>query len=302
MLDGKVAIVTGSGRGIGQAMAELMAAKGAKVIVNDPGVAQSGEGGDKGPAEEVVEAIKKAGGEAMPNFDSVAEFEGATNMVSTALKTYGRLDIVVNNAGILRDRMLHKMDPEDWQAVQNVHLGGHFNMCRAAINHFREQESGRIINFTSSSGLIGNMGQTNYGAAKLGIIAFTRILAMESRSKNITVNAIAPFAWTRMTASIPVTDKASEERVEKIKRMKPDYIAALAVYLCSDAAKDITGQCFGVRAGEIIVFGFPQPLRAVHHSGGWTPEEIGERAMQALSPYFTPPQVTTDLFPYEPMD
>lgn len=302
MLEGKVAIVTGSGRGIGKSMAELMASKGAKIIVNDPGVAQTGDGGDKGPAEEVAAAIKQAGGEATPNFDSVSEFEGATNMVNMALTAYGRLDIVVNNAGILRDRMLHKMDPADWRAVQDVHLGGHFNMCRAAINVFREQESGRIVNFTSTSGLIGNVGQTNYGAAKLGIIALTRILAMESQSKNITVNAIAPFAWTRMTASIPVTDAASEERVAKIKKMKPDYIAALATYLCSDAAQDVTGQCFGVRAGEIIVFGFPQPIRAVHHTGGWTAEEIGETAMQALSPFFTPPQVTTDLFPYEPMD
>ena len=302
MLDGKVAIVTGSGRGIGKCMAEMMASKGAKVIVNDPGVAQTGEGGDKGPAEEVVDVIKQAGGEATPNFDSVSEFEGATNMVNTALTTYGRLDIIVNNAGILRDRMLHKMDPADWQAVQDVHLGGHFNMCRAAINVFREQESGRIVNFTSTSGVIGNVGQTNYGAAKLGIIALTRILAMESRSKNITVNAIAPFAWTRMTASIPVTDAASEERIANIKKMKPEFIAALATYLCSDEAKDVTGQCFGVRAGEIILFGFMQPVRAVHHSGGWTPEEVGKSAMPALSSHFTAPQVTTDLFPYEPMD
>ena len=192
LLEGKVAVVTGSGRGIGRAMAEMMAQYGAKVVVNDPGVAQTGEGGDKGPAEEVADAIGQAGGEAIPNFDSVASFEGTTNMVNTALNTYGRLDIVVNNAGVLRDRMLHKMSPEDWQVVQDVHLGGHFNMCRAAINVFREQESGRIINFTSTSGLIGNMGQTNYGAAKLGIVAFTRILAMESISKNVTVNAIAP--------------------------------------------------------------------------------------------------------------
>ncbi len=302
MLDGKVAIVTGSGRGIGRAMAEGMAKHGAKVIVNDPGVAQTGEGGDKGPAQEVVDAIKAAGGDAAPNFDSVTSFEGTTNMVNLALATYGRLDIVVNNAGVLRDRMLHKMSPEDWQVVQDVHLGGHFNMCRAAINVFREQQSGRVINFTSTSGLIGNMGQTNYGAAKLGIVGFTRILAMESKSKHITVNAIAPFAWTRMTASIPVTDEASQARVDNIKKMKPEFIANLVVYLCSDKAGDITGQVFGVRAGEIIIFGFPQPLRAVHHAGGWSPEEIGDKAMGALSPFFTPPQVTTDLFPYEPMD
>jgi NAD(P)-dependent dehydrogenase (short-subunit alcohol dehydrogenase family) len=302
MLNGKVAIITGSGRGIGRAMAEAMAKSGARVIVNDPGMAQSGEGEDKGPAEEVVDAIKAAGGEAAPNFDSVVSFEGTTNMVNQALETYGRLDIVVNNAGVLRDRMLHKMSPEDWQLVQDVHLGGHFNMCRAAINVFREQQSGRVINFTSTSGLIGNLGQTNYGSAKLGIMAFTHILAMESKPKNITVNVIAPFAWTRMTASIPVTDEASQARVDNIKKMKPEFIANLVIYLCSDAAGEITGQTFGVRAGEIILFGPPQPLRSVHHAQGWTPEEIGEKAMGALSPFFTPPRVSADLFPYEPMD
>ncbi len=302
MLDGKVAIISGSGRGIGRAMAELFAAKGARVIVNDPGVGEGGEGGDQAPAEETAQAIKAAGGEASPNFDSVATFEGTTSMVNQALGSYGRLDIIVNNAGILRDRMLHKMSPEEWQAVQDVHLGGHFNLCRAAINVFREQRSGRIINFTSTSGLIGNLGQTNYGAAKLGIVALTRILAMESMRNNITVNAIAPSAWTRMIATIPAKDAQQEQRLANMKKMKPAHIAALAVYLASDAAREVTGQVFGVRAGEIMVYSFPQPVKSVHQSGGWTPEQVGETAMQALKPFFTPPQVTTDLFPYPPMD
>ena len=302
MLKGKVAIVTGSGRGIGEAMAQLLAKHGAKVVVNDPGVAQSGEGGEQAPAAEVVAKIKKAGGEAVANFDSVATFDGATNIVNAALTHFGRVDILINNAGILRDGMLHKMSPEDWQAVMDVHLGGHFNMSRAVINLFREQESGRILNFTSTSGLIGNVGQTNYGAAKLGIVAFTRILAMESKNKGITVNAIAPAAWTRMTASIPVNDEAGQRRRDNLKKMKPEYIAALAVYLSSDAAKDVTGQVFGVRAGEIMVFSFPQPTRAVHRTGGWSPEELGEIAIKALAPFFTPPQVTTEVFPYEPME
>jgi NAD(P)-dependent dehydrogenase (short-subunit alcohol dehydrogenase family) len=302
MLKGKVAIVTGSGRGIGRGVALLMAANGAKVVVNDLGSSQEGKGQDTGPAQEVVAEIKKAGGDAAANTDSVASYEGATSMVNQALKTFGRLDIVVNNAGILRDRMLHKMSPDDWKAVMDVHLGGHFNLSRAAINQFREQNFGRFINFTSTSGLIGNFGQTNYGTAKLGIVAFTRILALECKKYNITANAISPFAYTRMTASIPVTDEASKARVERTKKMKAEDIAPMAVWLASDAAKDVTGQIFGVRAGELMVFSVPRPLRSIHHQGGWTPEMIGESAIKALAPHFTPVGVSAEMFPYDPLD
>jgi NAD(P)-dependent dehydrogenase (short-subunit alcohol dehydrogenase family) len=302
MLSGKVAIVTGSGRGIGRGIAMLMAANGAKVILNDLCTSGDGVGADTGPAAECVAEIKQAGGEAAANTDSVASYEGATSMVNQALKTFGRLDIVVNNAGILRDRMLHKMSPDDWKAVMDVHLGGHFNMCRAAINQFREQNFGRFINFTSTSGLIGNFGQTNYGTAKLGIVAFTRILALETKKYNITANAISPFAYTRMTASIPVTDEKSKARVERTKKMKAEDIAPVCVWLASDAAKDVTGQIFGVRAGEIMVFSVPRPLRSIHHNGGWTPEEVGESAIKALAPHFTPVGVSAEMFPYDPLD
>jgi len=302
MLTGKVAIVTGSGRGIGRGVALLMASNGAKVVVNDLGSSQEGKGQDAAPAQEVVAEIKKAGGEAIANADSVASYEGATSMVNQALKTFGRLDIVVNNAGILRDRMLHKMSPDDWKAVMDVHLGGHFNLCRASINQFREQNFGRFINFTSTSGLIGNYGQTNYGTAKLGIVAFTRILALECKKYNITANAISPFAYTRMTASIPVTDEASKARVERTKKMKAEDIAPMCVWLASEAAKDVTGQIFGVRAGELMVFSVPRPLRSIHHQGGWTPETIGETAIKALAPHFTPVGVSADMFPYDPLD
>ena len=272
MLEGRVAIVTGGGRGIGAAVAQAMAEHGAAVLVNDLGTSHSGEGADASPAEEVVQKILAAGGRAAANADSVASFEGATRMVSEARRHFGRLDIVVNVAGILRDRMLHKMSPDDWQGVIDVHLGGHFFMCRAAINLFREQNYGRIINFTSTSGLIGNLGQTNYGAAKLGIVAFTRNLALESQRKGITANAIAPFAWTRMIATIPAKDEAAERRLTNLKRMKPEDIAPVCVYLASEDAAHITGQTFGVRAGELMVFSVPRPLRSVHHQGGWTPE------------------------------
>ena len=303
MLEGKVALITGAGRGIGRGMALLMASKGAKVIVNDIGTSPDGEGTDATPAEEVVAEIKAAGGEAVANGDSVTEFEGATNMVKQALDTFGGLHIIVNNAGILRDRMLHKMSPEDWLGVLAVHLTGHFNVTRAAINHFREQEWGRIINFTSTSGIVGNLGQTNYGSAKLGIFAFTRILALEtSRFENITANAISPFAYTRMIATIPVKDEASKARVEKIKKMKAEDIAPVVTWLCSEEAKAVSGQIFGVRAGEIMIFSQPRPTRSIHRNGGWTPEEVGGIAMPALRPFFEEPQVSADIFPYDPMD
>jgi hypothetical protein len=234
--------------------------------------------------------------------DNVAKFEGATNMVQQALKEFGRLDIVVNVAGILRDKMLHKMDPTDWQAVIDVHLGGHYNVTRAAINIFREQDYGRVINFTSTSGLIGNLGQTNYGAAKLGIIGFTRNLALECRNKNITVNAISPFAWTRMIATIPVKDEATKERVEKLKRMKPEDIAPMVTFLASEQAAHVNGQVFGVRAGEIMIFSLPRPMRSVHHTGGWTPEEVGDTAIKALEPQFVPLMPSAEMFPYDPLD
>ena len=303
MLEGKVALITGAGRGIGRGMALLMASKGAKVIVNDIGTSPDGEGTDATPAEEVVAEIQAAGGEAATNGDSVAEFEGATNMVKQALDTFGGLHIIVNNAGILRDRMLHKMSPEDWMGVLAVHLTGHFNVTRAAINHFRQQEWGRIINFTSTSGIVGNLGQTNYGSAKLGIFAFTRILALEtSRFENITANAISPFAYTRMIATIPVKDEASKARVEKIKKMKAEDIAPVVTWLCSEEGKEVSGQIFGVRAGEIMVFSQPRPTRSIHRNGGWSPEEVGQIAMPALRPFFEDPKTSSEIFPYDPMD
>ena len=302
MLDGKVAIVTGAGRGIGRGIALQLAEKGAKVVVNDIGTSTEGQGTDAGPAQEVVEEIKKAGGQAVANTDSVSSFEGATNMVKQALGELGGLHIIVNNAGILRDRMLHKMSPEDWQSVMDVHMNGHFNVCRAAINHFREQDFGRIVNFTSTSGIIGNLGQTNYGAAKLGIFGFTRVLALETMRYNITVNAIAPFAYTRMISSIPIKDEAQAARVERMKAMRAEDIAPLVTYLGSDAAKEVTGQIFGVRAGEIMIFSQPRPLRSVHHHGGWTPEQVGDIAMPAFKPFFDEPKASSAIFPYDPLD
>jgi NAD(P)-dependent dehydrogenase (short-subunit alcohol dehydrogenase family) len=304
MLDGKVAIVTGAGRGVGKEIAKLMAANGARVVVNDYGVEQDGTEPGQGPAQETVDEILAAGGEAAANFGSVAEFDDCTAMVKQALDTFGGLHIVCNPAGILRDRMFHKMSPDDWRAVVDVHLNGHFNICRAPINHFREQGYGRIITCTSVSGTIGNIGQANYGAAKLGIVALTRILAMESISKGITVNCISPSANTRMTLGVPTPKDpaAAERRRIRLERSKPEDIAPLCVFLASEEAGDVTGQVFGQRAGEISLYNFSRPIHTVHHGGGWTPELVRDSAIEALRPRFTKLESNADIFPALPLD
>lgn len=289
MLDGRVAICTGSGRGVGGEVAKLMAAHGAKVVVNDPGTSGSGEGNDTTPAQQIVDEIKAEGGDAIANYGSVAKFDDCLQMVSQAREAFGGLHIVFNAAGILRDKMFHNMFPEDWQAVIDVHLTGHFNVNRAAINLFREQSYGRIIMVSSTSGLLGNIGQANYGAAKLGVVALARIVAMENQSRGITANVIAPSADTRMTRSVPTPKdpNAAAMREERLRRSRADAIAPLCVYLASEQAAHVSGQVFHQRAAELSLYGHMRPLRMVHHQGGWTPELIAEVAMPALANSFT---------------
>src|SRR5579871_2246897 len=278
MLDGRVAICTGSGRGVGAEVAKLMAANGAKVVVNDPGTSGAGEGFDQTPAQQIVDEI------------SVAKFDDCLAMVAQARETFGGLHIVFNAAGILRDKMFHNMFPEDWQAVIDVHLTGHFNINRAAINLFREQNYGRMIMVSSTSGLLGNIGQCNYGAAKLGIVALARIVAMENASRGITVNVICPSADTRMTRSVPVPKdpQAAALREERLRRSRADAIAPLCVFLASEQAAYVNGQVFHQRAGELSLYGHMRPVRMVHRQGGWTPETLAEVAIPALAPQFTP--------------
>ncbi|PWA09207.1 3-hydroxyacyl-CoA dehydrogenase [Pueribacillus theae] len=299
-LEGKVAIVTGSGRGIGREIALLMAKEGAKVVVNDLGGTGAGEGSDAKVADEVVNEIKEAGGEAVANYDSVAEFENAEKMVKQAIDSFGKIDIVVNNAGILRDRMVFKMSEEEWDLVIAVHLKGSYNMTRAAAPHFKEQKSGRFINFTSTSGLIGNIGQANYAAAKMGIWGLTNSTALDMARYNVTANAIAPFAWSRLIGTIPTESESEEARVEKIKQMSPAHIAPIVAYLATDDALDVTGQIFGVRGKEIMVFSQPRPVRSAYNSEGWTVESIGQ-IKGALKSSFTPLEVSADVFPYDPL-
>lgn len=301
IVSGKVVIVTGAGGGIGRGIALAMAASGAKVVVNDIGVSLNGEGGNAGPAQAVVEEIRKAGGQAVANTDSVASYEGAAKIVKTAVDTFGRIDAVVNNAGNLRDRMFHKMSEEEWSQVLSVHLNGTFFCTRAAAPYFKEQQSGSFINMTSTSGLIGNNGQANYSAAKLGIVGLSKSIALDMQRYNVRSNCIAPFAWSRMTSSIPAETDAEKARVEKLKKMEAGKIAPLAVYLASDEGRAVNGQIFAVRANEIMLFSQPRPLRTVHLSEGWTPETIGEIAIPAMRKHFYALDRSPDVIDWDPI-
>lgn len=301
MLENKVAVVTGAGRGIGAAIARMMASRGAKVVVNDLGGAVDGDGSDLGPAEETVAAIRAAGGEAVANGDSVADPAGGQNIVQAALDTFGGLDIVVNNAGILRDSIFHRMSHADWDAVINVHLHGCFNVSKAAALHFREQQSGAFVHFTSTSGLIGNVGQANYSAAKLGIVGLSKSIALDMQRFNVRSNCISPFAWSRMIGTIPTETEDQQARVEKIKQMTPDKIAPMVTYLASDAAAHVSGQIFAVRNNEIFLMSQPRPVRSVQTAEGWSPESIAEHAMPAMEKSMFPLDVSADVFAWDPV-
>ena len=301
MLEGKVALVTGAGGGIGRAIAVAMGKAGAKVLINDIGASLSGEGRSETPAEETKRLIEAEGGAAAINTDSVAEWSLAQKIVQAALDHFGRLDVVVNNAGILRDSIFHRLNPEDWLAVISVLLNGSFFVSRAAADQYRKQESGCFVHVTSTSGLIGNMGQANYASAKLGITALSKAIAIDMRRFNVRSNCLSPWAWSRMTQSIPASTPEQRARVAKLQRMTPDKNAPMAVFLASDLAHEVTGQVFGTRLNEIYLFSSPRPIRTLHRAEGWTPEAIAEDALPALQPSFMPLDRSDQAFPWDPI-
>jgi len=301
MLQGKVVLVTGAGGGIGRDFALAMAAAGAKVVVNDLGTSVKGEGKDTGPAQNVVDEIRSAGGTAAASTDSVAEWESANRIVQTALDAFGRIDVVVNNAGILRDRFFFNMSVEEWRAVIDVHLNGSFYISRAAATHFKTQQSGCYIHMTSTSGLVGNLGQANYSAAKLGVAGLSKSIALDMARYSVRSNCISPFAWSRMIGSIPMDTPDQAARVEKLKSMETAKIAPLAVYLASEEASGVTGQIFAVRANEIFLMSQSRPLRSVHRSEGWTPETIAAHAIPSLRDHFYRLDRSQDVFSWDPL-
>jgi NAD(P)-dependent dehydrogenase (short-subunit alcohol dehydrogenase family) len=301
IVKGRTAIVTGAGRGIGRGIAMLLGREGARVVVCDVGASLQGEGNDAGPAQQTVEAIRKAGGEAVASTLSITEPKNAEAIVKQALDSFGRVDMLVNNAGILRDVIFHKMSWSDWSDVISVHLDGSFNMSRAVAPLFREQGSGAFVHMTSTSGLVGNFGQANYMAAKLGILGLSRGIALDMARFNVRSNCIAPFAFTRMIESISAQSEQDKKRIEAFQRMTPEKIAPLAVYLSSDAASDITGQIFSVRNNEIYLFNQPRPIKTIHRADGWTPEQLVTELKSALAPSFTPLERSEDVFNWDPI-
>jgi NAD(P)-dependent dehydrogenase (short-subunit alcohol dehydrogenase family) len=302
VLAGKVVLITGAAGGIGRECALLAARAGAKVVVNDLGGSVKGDDtGSAGPAEATAQEIRALGGEAVSNSDSVSSMGGVKHMVEQALDTFGGLHAVINPAGILRDGMFHKMPDADWDAVIEVHLRGAYNVCRATIEHFRTQNEGAYVLFTSTSGLIGNIGQANYAAAKLGVMGLSRIIAMEGAAKNVRSNIIAPFAWTRMIATIPVKDEASAARVERMKNgMRADQVAQVAVALAAPAS-ETSGQIFAVRGNEVVLFDQPRPVKSVARLEGWTPESLIEQAFPSMNAAYTDLGATAAVFPYDPI-
>ncbi len=291
-LKGRVAIVTGAGRGIGRGEALALAQEGAAVIVSDFGGSSTGEGGEKSPADEVIDEIKAAGGQAAANYSNITAFQTGDELVKQAIDTFGRLDIVVNNAGILRDRMIFNMEEADWDAVMAVHLKGHFNLTRHACVVFRQQRSGVIVNTSSEAGLGQTPGQPNYAAAKEGIVGFTRSLARDMGRYGVRCNAIRPQAGTRLTQTMVDAARARSQEAQAkmlegfMAANPPEAVAPLVVWLCTDEAANVTGRTFLVTGTQISLYSEPEIIASVQTDHGWSVDELSK---------LLPAQVTNDL-------
>lgn len=301
-LQGKTIIVTGAGGGVGRHIALAAGAEGANVVVNDLGSSVIGDGYDQGPAQSVAGEIIATGGNAVASTHSVADWESAQAIVQLALDSFGRLDGVVNNAGILRDVIFHKMSQDEFDTVVAVHLKGSFNVARAAAPHFKAQNAGAFVHMTSTSGLIGNFGQANYCSAKMAIVGLSKAIALDMSRFGVRSNCIAPFAFTRMVGAIPSETPEQRKRMEVIERLKPERIAPFVVGLLADQAADVSGQIFGVRNNEIYLFTQPRPFRTAHAGdGGWTPQSVIERVLPMFRPDFYGLDRSMDVFTWDPV-
>ncbi|WP_246132813.1 SDR family oxidoreductase [Devosia ginsengisoli] len=274
----------------------MMARQGAKVVLNDLGVEVGGTGANESVAEQAAAEIRAEGGEAVANADSVSDWDGAHRMVQTAIDAFGRIDCVVNNAAILRDTIFHKMEKADWDLSIGVILTGSFYVSRAAAAHFRKQESGAFVHISSTSGLIGGVGQANYGAAKIGLQGLSKAIALDMKRFNVRSNVVAPSAFTRMTESIPTETAEQKQRAANRRTIAPEKNAPIVVYLASDAASRVTGQVFYTRDNELFLFNQMRPIRHAHTAEGWTPQAIAQHVMPVFEPAFMPLDRTRDVF------
>ncbi|MGK3203141.1 SDR family NAD(P)-dependent oxidoreductase [Amycolatopsis sp. MEPSY49] len=299
--EGRVAVVTGAGRGIGRAIAFALAAEGWAVVANDLGAGPAGGGTDAGPAEEVAGKIRAEGGRALASTADITDSAAAAELVRSAVTEFGRLDGVVNCAGILRDTIFHKMAEEDWDSVLTVHLKGSFNVSRAAAEVFRNQSSGAFVHMTSTAGLIGNLAQANYSAAKSGIVGLSRSIALDMARYHVRSNAIAPFAWSRLIDTLPENTPEEKARVARMKRMTPEQIAPLVVYLLGDDAGEVSGQVFVVRGNEVMLMSQPRPLRTMARNDGWTPQLLADHFGPAVRSSLVPLETSPQVFSYDPV-
>ncbi|MCT2401203.1 SDR family NAD(P)-dependent oxidoreductase [Novosphingobium mangrovi (ex Huang et al. 2023)] len=301
MLAGKVIAITGAARGIGREMALMAASEGARVVVNDLGVAPDGRQPDASAAEATVAEIMANGGQAVANAANIGDPEGAQSIIDDAVEAFGRIDGVINNAGFLRDRMFYNLDRADWDDIINVHLNGYFYVSRAAATRFREQGSGAYVHFTSTSAMIGNIGQSSYAAAKAGVIGMSTSIALDMKRYNVRSNCISPFAWSRLAATMASETEEDKIRVKRFQSMSAAKIAPLAVFLVSDAAKDVNAQVFCVRKDEIFLFAPQRPVRSIHRDGGWSPATVAEHMLPAFRPSFHDLEVSSDVFAWDPI-